>query len=154
MSKDILSAVDIEIANLKAKLRPLERAKIGLTVDPNTPLPGEAMPDGTVYAGVSPSTDRPLYVMPSDLYGEHAWAKAIEIARNQSFGGYKNWRLPTKEELKLLFVNRIAIRGFTTAAYWSATENHGGTAWYLGFQSEMLTYTTQRNAHAIRCVHS
>jgi hypothetical protein len=92
--------------------------------------------------------------MPSDLYGEHAWAKAIEIARNQSFGGYKNWRLPTKEELKLLFVNRIAIRGFTTAAYWSATENHGGTAWYLGFQSEMLTYTTQRNAHAIRCVHS
>lgn len=37
-------------------------------------------------------------------------------------GGYKNWYLPSKEELHLMFKNRDVIGGFESGAYWSSTE--------------------------------
>jgi len=51
-------------------------------------------------------------------------------------GGYSDWYLPSKDELNKLYVNRVAIGGFSTYFYWSSTElddcgaycNHFSTA--------------------------
>ena len=48
------------------------------------------------------------------------WGDALKtIERN-----YPGWRLPTKEELNLLYLQKDLIRGFTDRHYWSSTKNN------------------------------
>jgi hypothetical protein len=68
------------------------------------------------------------------------------------------WRLPTKDELNLLYLNRDAIGGFSNGVYWSSTEN--GTynyyfvAWfqnfYDGFQGNLANKDKAFTVRAIR----
>jgi hypothetical protein len=49
---------------------------------------------------------------------------------------YTDWRLPTKYELNLLYIQKVAGTvggGFASGSYWSSTENYDGKAWYQGF---------------------
>jgi hypothetical protein len=45
------------------------------------------------------------------------WEDAQKACSNLGDG----WRLPTKDELNYLYVNQIAIGGFTNKSYWSST---------------------------------
>ena len=53
---------------------------------------------------------------------------------------YGDWYLPSKYELNLLFLQRVAVGGFAASDYWSATELNSYNAWtqyfYDGFQSD------------------
>lgn len=80
------------------------------------------MLDGTVFSGISPTTKRPLYAMPSDLYGTYPlWegGTRINFAECQRFGGHSDWRLPSIMELRLLWEFHDAIGNFNTGWYWS-----------------------------------
>ncbi|CAB5114074.1 MAG: hypothetical protein F2954_03595 [Actinobacteria bacterium] len=57
---------------------------------------------------------------------------AANVSAAYRGGGYGNWFLPSKEELKLMYKNRAAIGGFESGAYWSSTELAGS---YSGAQS-------------------
>lgn len=85
---------------------------------------GDKMPDGTVFAGVSPSTGRPLYVLPADAPLKMKFKDAVAYAAQASDGnGRKGFRLPTRNELYLLYQNRDkgALKGsFAEACYWSS----------------------------------
>jgi hypothetical protein len=48
-------------------------------------------------------------------------------------GGYSDWFLPSKDELNKLYLNRVAIGGFSNADYWSSTEVNQNFAWYQIF---------------------
>jgi hypothetical protein len=83
---------------------------------------GTIMPDGTLFAGISPTTKRPLYAMPSDLYGIYPlWegGKRINFAECQRFGGHSDWRLPSIMELRLLWEFQDVIGKFNPGWYWS-----------------------------------
>ena len=43
------------------------------------------------------------------------------------------WRLPTKDELNILYLNKEKIGGFKLDGYWSATEESSDMAWYQYF---------------------
>jgi hypothetical protein len=43
------------------------------------------------------------------------------------------WRLPTKDELNLLYQNKDEIGGFADANYWSSEEVNEDDAWKQGF---------------------
>ena len=43
------------------------------------------------------------------------------------------WRLPTKDELNMLYENKEEIGGFANNYYWSSTENDFGNAWIRSF---------------------
>ena len=43
------------------------------------------------------------------------------------------WRLPTKEELNILYSNKDKIGGFANGNYWSSTENSPNTLWVQNF---------------------
>ncbi|MDB4090925.1 DUF1566 domain-containing protein [Crocinitomicaceae bacterium] len=64
-----------------------------------------------------------LEVMTEDL-GEMSWDYAMETCETLRFG----WRLPTIEELKILYKNKDKIGGFVTTGdnyyYWSSTEKN------------------------------
>ena len=56
-------------------------------------------------------------VYPTDL-GEMTWDKAKKACANLGDG----WRLPTKDELNLIYENKNVVGGFANDYYWSSTE--------------------------------
>ena len=68
--------------------------------DPGT-YPAEdrdEMRDGSIYVGISPEKNKPMYATPVEAYVTKLDAH-----------GYQDWRLPTKAELRMLFNNRADI---------------------------------------------
>jgi hypothetical protein len=82
--------------------------------------------DGTVYAGISPDTGKPMYTTAVDAPLTVKWKEAMRYVDTLKAYGYKDWRVPTKAELNVLFNNRTAIGGFyesnePSGHYWSST---------------------------------
>jgi hypothetical protein len=46
---------------------------------------------------------------------------------------YGDWFLPSKGELNRMYVNRVAIGGFSTDYYWSSSEDTNDAAWAQTF---------------------
>ena len=112
---------------------------------------GARMPDGSIYAGISPDTHRPLYALPRDeSMGDQPmkmhWHIAKRIAEKKNVLGHHDWRLPSAGELRMLFKNRAAIGGFNTSGdypggwYWSSSKGRYGNAigqhFSTGFQGD------------------
>jgi hypothetical protein len=49
---------------------------------------------------------------------------AATLARNYNGGGYKDWSLPSKDELYKQFQHKDIIGGFSNNWYWSSTEKN------------------------------
>ena len=58
---------------------------------------------------------------------------AAGLARAYMGGGYRDWYLPSKDELNKLWLNRGAVGGFYPALYWSSSEDDASHAWYQSF---------------------
>lgn len=82
-----------------------------------SPVIGDALADGTVYAGISPDTQRAICVLPEDASVLLQWEEAMEYAANYEGDshGAGEFRLPTKNELTHLFEHRAAIGNFNDA---------------------------------------
>jgi uncharacterized protein (TIGR02145 family) len=78
--------------------------------------------------------------------GETATSYAAGLARAFSGGSYIDWYLPSKDELNKLYINRIAIGGFTGNDYWSSTESANITAWVQDFNHGNPLYYFYKNA--------
>jgi hypothetical protein len=70
-----------------------------------------------------------LEVMTEDLEGRYTWDDAMKACADLGDG----WRLPTKDELNLLYENKEKIGGFASSNYWSSTENDNNIAWNQSF---------------------
>ena len=79
-----------------------------------------------------------LEVTRNDFPNRMFWYGAMEACANLEDG----WRLPTKDELNLMYINRVAIGGFTDEednkpftlnSYWSSTEFDNYDAWTQNF---------------------
>jgi hypothetical protein len=119
---------------------------------------GAEMPDGTVYAGISPDTHQPMYVTPADApltraFNTYTFDEAKNYAKKLNAHGHQDWRVPTKNELKVLFKNRAAIGGFDTAGlstagwYWSSSQDDGRNAWDQRF-SDGFQFTIGKTIHS------
>ena len=72
-----------------------------------------------------------LEVMTKDL-GEMTWDDAMKACADLGDG----WRLPTKDELNLLYENKEKIGGFVIDNYWSSTKHpheRQPRAWMMSF---------------------
>ena len=99
---------------------------------------GDRMPDGTIYAGISPDTNRPMYLSPFDQFAffdtqslrysdidKISLSEAFETAGRKDHHGHKDWRIPTLMELSVLFNNRAAFGRIFNAT----NANEGGKYW-------------------------
>jgi hypothetical protein len=121
------------------------------------PQVGDKMDDGTIFAGFSPDTNKPMYVTPADAPLTYTFNQAKEYAANLDANGHKDWRAPTKGELNVLFKNRAAIGGFNETGsypagwYWSSSQNGAG-AWAQRFSDGFKYHGDKGNVSSVRCV--
>jgi hypothetical protein len=114
---------------------------------------GYKMPDGALYAGISPDTGKKMFTMPADAPQPITFNEAADYAAKLDAHGHKDWRLPTKGELNVLFTNRAAIGGFNVSGsnpagwYWFATPGDKWDAWCQRF-SDGYQYPIIKNDHS------
>jgi len=126
---------------------------------PAEPKVGDKMPDGTIYAGISPDTSKPMYATSGDASSlTMKFNEAQKYAAQLEAHGLKDWRVPTKAELNVLFNNRAAIGGFDVTGsypagwYWSASSDDTWNAWDQRFSDGNQAYNFKVNLSAVRCV--
>jgi len=109
------------------------------------PEVGDKMPDGTIYAGISPDTGRAMYAAPADVYigdkpAQMTFAKAKWLAKNFQLGDNSDFRLPSERELNELFKNKNkgALKGtFNETGKW-----RGG--WYTSSSTDHILAVWQQ----------
>src|SRR5579884_2017083 len=122
------------------------------------PKPGDRMPDGTIFAGISPDTNKPMYTTPADAPLTMRWKEAMKYAANLEAYGHQDWRVPSKAELNTLFNNRAAIGGFNATGsdpagwYWSSTEGNNGCGWAQRFNDGNHGWDDKNFDSSLRCV--
>jgi hypothetical protein len=87
---------------------------------------GERQKDGTIFTGISPDTNKPMYARPEDE-GLMWWEGAVYKAKTLKAHGRtarRSFRVPTKRELNVLLQNQEAIGGFNVTG-----DEHVG--WYI-----------------------
>jgi len=120
--------------------------------------PGDKMPDGTVFAGIFPDTNKPMYATPADASLTMNFNEAQEYATTLDAHGHNDWRVPTKTELNVLFNNRAAIGRFDISGskpagwYWSASPDDKWDAWGQRFSDGCQGYHYKDDRSAVRCV--
>jgi hypothetical protein len=125
---------------------------------------GDKMNDGTIYAGISPTTHQRMYAEPArwtpsthakDFYEAATYAKALQVGDKHDF------RVPDKEELNVLFQNRAKgalkdtfnsdgteIDGY----YWSSTLGKIRGAWCQRFTTGEQECCPTDVLTSVRCV--
>lgn len=84
-------------------------------------------------------------VYPKDL-GQHNWEDAKKICEDLGDG----WRLPTREELHLMWLNKDD--SFAAAYYWSSSEYSNYNAWHQNFYNGNQFYYVKNNTYYVRAV--
>jgi len=127
---------------------------------------GDEMEDGTIYAGVSPDTGRPLYATPRDepltvTFKEAAiQAGALSMTKTRRCG-HHDWRVPSKGELNVLWENRTKGKlagtfdetgSYPAGWYWSSSPGYDGFGWAQRFSDGNLFEAYKNNASSLRCV--
>lgn len=105
---------------------------------------GTEMPDGTIYAGRTKSFGDSMFILPVDLSVTRQrfnLSQAQFVCHKLAFGGHDDWRLPTKNELSLLYLRRPRLPGFQDDMYWSSTaEKSSGFVWLQDFKREVASF--------------
>ena len=84
--------------------------------------------------------------------GAGSYAAKLCYDYSVSDGGvtYDDWYLPSKDELNVIYLNKVAIGGFANNMYWSSTENSMSQAWYDGALAGCYLKNTSYYVRAIR----
>jgi len=93
--------------------------------------------------GYDPDVPHGLIAAPSDQTSTRSnWRTANKICDDLELNGYRDWYLPSKEELNKLYLNRTVISKFSNSWYWSSTKN-SIFAWVQNFNSGTQYYYSQ-----------
>ena len=121
---------------------------------------GERAADGTIYAGISPEAHKPFYTTPADAPGIYTWSKGADYCHALQVSGHQDWRVPTKDELNLLYENRDkeALKGSFNETggeaagwYWSSVREDYGP-WSQRFSNGVQDQSHRIDDASLRCV--
>ncbi len=87
-----------------------------------------------------------------DQTGHNESAAALCTASEE--GGFKDWFLPSKEELNAMHANLFVkqLGGFTEANYWSSSEQDANFAWYQTFGMGFQNFNYKHQKYRVRAV--
>ena len=93
-------------------------------------------------------------------YYDSTFVSAASIARGYKGGNYTDWYLPNKDELNIIYLNRIAIGGLnTTVYYWTSSEidntpTYKFSAWSQSFISGAQGRSDKANTFYVRAIRA
>jgi len=125
------------------------------------PQPGDKMDDGTIYAGTSPDTHKPMYATPADAPGTYTFNEAAKYASKLEANGHHDFRVPSKGELNVLRENRDKgkLKGTfnetgsgSAGWYWSSSQFINFYAWDQRFSDGHQYYDFKLLGSSLRCV--
>ena len=116
--------------------------------------------DGSLFAGTMPVTGNLIYTTSDDAPGLLNWGDAKNYCGSLHDSGHKDWRLPDKDELLLMYQHRKtgALNGTFNKSggpagwYWSSSESGGGQAWVRRFSNGEENYDYEDDKSSVRCV--
>ena len=80
---------------------------------------------------------------------------AARICGDLVLNTYSDWYLPSKDELNKLFINRVAVGGFSSNDYWSSSEFDNYFVWSQYFLNGFQGYGNKRfNTFHVRAVRA
>jgi hypothetical protein len=79
---------------------------------------------------------------------------AARLCRDLVLNGYKDWYLPSKDELNKLYINRDSIGAFGIYNYWSSTELNSTNAWARSFDLGYVYGPNKSSMAHVRAVRS
>ena len=74
---------------------------------------------------------------------------AARLCADLEIGGYRDWYLPSKDELDRIYDNKRAITGFAEQRYWTSSEADVNNAWPQNFANG-FQYTLYDKFYEIR----
>ncbi len=112
------------------------------------PTIGATMKDGTIYAGISPETLKPMYVQYNEMPKKMTWDDAVAHAERLQF------RLPTAGELTAIFNNQVqrGVFGKLHEAYWSSDCSPDGTKATIIAPGDCPSDSDKKNKHLVHLV--
>jgi uncharacterized protein DUF1566 len=122
---------------------------------------GDAMPDGTIYAGISPDSHKPMYTTPWDAPGTYNFNEAAKYASRLDAHGHHDFHAPSKGELSVLWENRdkgklagtFNVTGSNPAGwYWSSSPNGIDYGWAQHFSDGFQFNYGRDHVSSLRCV--
>ena len=134
-------------AALQGQIDALQTQVNGLT--PATHIVGEMLYDGSIVFWVDETGQHGLAAWPSNDFISD-WYEAKERADDHGPG----WRLPTKHELNLLFLQRDIVGGLVGPNYWSSTEFDATSAWVQGMDAGYQAEFGKNRAGEVRAVRA
>ena len=111
---------------------------------------GEIGPHGGKVILVDTSGMHGVAVKSEDEPDSMTWDAAVIAV--QKYG--EGWRLPTIDELRLMYEQRKRIGGFDNEDYWSAKEQDVNSAWIQGFRLGDQDRYNKQSKLKVRAVRS
>lgn len=109
--------------------------------------------DGTDDKYGDENTDIISSILGQSSGGAHA---AARFCKYMVFGGYSDWYLPSKQEIKLIYNARASLSGLDTstwANYWTSTEGTSmGSALGISMNSGTIGTGDKGSSYKLRCV--
>ena len=79
---------------------------------------------------------------------------AARLCGDLVLGGYSDWYLPSNDELNKLYINQVAVGGFSSSYYWSSSEVDDFFAWLQNFDSGLQDYNAKDGPGCVRAVRA
>ena len=89
-----------------------------------------------------------------NFIGRGTTISAAAAAKAYTLNGFSDWYLPSKDELNLLYVQKIVVGGFVNNYYWSSSENSSWLAWFQSFGNGNSISNPKYYALPVRAVRS
>jgi hypothetical protein len=165
--------VDVNTARILGRAQELEfttlrdlRGKLGaflrevtadITASAAYQIGGRGPAGGWVFydKGVVSGGWRYLEAAPAEMEFRATWNDAF--ARYPPSAAMGNWRLPSQEELSLMYQNlrQKGLGGFSNILYWSSSEVNSNLAWHQSFGDGYQNHLLNKNSvGSVRCVRA
>jgi len=88
------------------------------------------------------------------LLGESG--RAAQVCASLNFDRYKDWFLPSKDELDLMYKNlkQKGLGGFGSSWYWSSSQTNNRGAWVQRFSDGVQSYDAKNVTYSVRAVRA
>jgi hypothetical protein len=109
---------------------------------------------GTVYSPGSGKQNTQTIIERLRQLGETE--KAAQLCAELDFNGYRDWFLPSKDELNLMYTNlqKKGKGGFSKGWYWSSSQYGNYSAWTQNFGDGRQNYYSKNRASSVRAVRA